>query len=262
MVAQWGIRVVPMRIRIDDRLDEETRVPRVALLDALRAHRAVSTEPPESAAIYWTYKQAVSDGADAIVSIHISSRQSKTYNHAIQAASHIDVPVHVVDSGTLGMSLGYAVTAAARVAAAGGNPQRVLTAQSRRLTGSVELFYVDTLEYLHRGGRIGGAAKLFGGALSLKPLLTIQNGEVAPFDKSLGRERALRKLITSAVSRAQGRGVDVAIGHIGAPDQAHALLDELKPRIPQAREVVVAEASSGIAVHLGPGALSITVSST
>ena len=115
------------------------------------------------------------------------------------------MPVHVVDSGTTGMSLGYAVLAAARVAGAGGGPRRVMDALARRLEGSAELIYVDTLEYLRKGGRIGAAAAFLGSALSLKPLLTMKGGQVAPLDRVLGTERALRRLVEQAVRKADGK---------------------------------------------------------
>ncbi|HVK23472.1 MAG TPA: DegV family protein [Actinokineospora sp.] len=260
LAAQWRLLVVPVQVGIDGHLDDEGRVPHSAVLDALRSGRAVSTEPPAAAALFWAYQQAAADGADAVVSIHVSARQSKTYEHALQAAAQSTIPVHVVDSGTSGMSLGYAAAAAARVAAAGGDPARILATLARRLDTSSELIYVDTLEYLRRGGRIGAAAKLIGGALSLKPLLTMRDGQVAPLEKVIGAARALRRLADTAVSRAEGRDVDVAVEHVGAPEQARALLDAIAPRIPRARAAIITEVSSALAIHLGPGALGITIS--
>jgi DegV family protein with EDD domain len=262
MAAQWRLTVIPVQIRIDGHVDLETRVPRKMLIDALRAGRDVSTEPPDPAALFWAYQAAAADGCDAIVSVHISSRQSQTYAHAKQAAERASIPVHVIDSRTTGMSLGYAATTAARVAAAGGDPARIIDALTRKLADCSELLYVDTLEYLRRGGRIGATASLIGTALSLKPLLAMKDGEVAPLEKVLGASRAVRKLVDTAVRRIDGRPVDLAVGHVGAPEQAQALLDTLLPRVPQARQCVIIEASSALAVHLGPGALNISISPT
>ncbi|WP_054055959.1 DegV family protein [Alloactinosynnema sp. L-07] len=260
LAAQWRLRVVPVQVSIDGHLDDEGRIPHAAVLDALRAGRAVSTEPPAAAAFFWAYQQAAADGADAVVSLHISARQSKTYEHALEAARQSTIPVHVLDSGTSGMSMGYAAAAAARVAAAGGDPERVMATLAKRLDDSSELIYVDTLEYLRKGGRIGAAAKLIGSALSLKPLLTMREGQIAPLDKVLGANRALRRLADTAVRRADGREVDVAVEHVGAPDQAKMLLDEITPRIPRTRVAIITEVSSALAIHLGPGALGITIS--
>jgi DegV family protein with EDD domain len=260
LAAQWGITVVPTQIRIGQYTRAEHTVPTEVLVRALEGDMDVATAPPDPAGFAWAYEQQAARGADEIVSVHISSRQSETYGIARTAAARSPVPVHVVDSGTTGMSLGYAVLAAARVAGAGGGARRVMEALTRRIEGSSELIYVDTLEYLRKGGRIGAAAALIGSALSLKPLLTMRNGQVAPLDRVLGTERAMRKLVERAVGKVDGRQVDIAIEHFGALDQARRLAERLRPRVPGAREITFTEVSSTIGVHLGPGAVGITVS--
>lgn len=262
LAAQWGITVVPTQIRIGDYVRSEHNVPKEILVRALEGNMDVSTSAPDPEGFRWAYRDLEARGADEIVSVHISSRQSKTYEIARQAAAQSPVPVHVIDSGTTGMSLGYAVLAAARVAGAGGGPRRVLDALAKRLEGSAELIYVDTLEYLRKGGRIGAAAAMLGSALSLKPLLTMINGQVAPLAKSLGTERALRKLVDTAVEKANGRSVDIAIEHFGAEDRAGRLASRVQARLPGAREITFTEVSSTIGVHVGPGAVGITVSPT
>jgi len=152
------------------------------------------------------------------------------------------------------------VLAAARTAGAGGSAQRVMGTLAKRLEHSSELIYVDTLEYLRRGGRIGATSAALGSALSLKPLLTMVNGQVAPLERVLGTERALRRLVDAAVRKANGRQVDVAIEHFGAVARGTKVLDRLKQRLPEAREVTFTEVSSAIGVHVGPGAVGITIS--
>ncbi|GAB3431559.1 DegV family protein [Actinophytocola sediminis] len=261
LAAQWGITVVPTQIRIGKQLRAEPAVPKDLLVKALEKDLDVSTAPPDPAGFIWAYEHAART-ADEVVSVHISSRQSETYEVARRAAERSRIPVHVIDSGTAGMSLGYAVLAAARTAGAGGGAQRVINTLAKRLEHSVELMYVDTLEYLRRGGRIGGAAAMLGSALSLKPLLTMVNGQVAPMDRVLGAERALRKLVDTAVRRAQGRPVDVAIEHFGALARANRVLSRLRPRLSDTREVTITEVSSTIGVHVGPGAVGISISPT
>ncbi len=262
LAAQWGITVVPTQIRIGQHVRAEHNVPKDVLVRALEEDMDVTTSAPDPAGFLWAYEDLAARGADEVVSVHISSRQSKTYEVARQAAAQSRVPVHVVDSGTTGMSMGYAVLAAARVAGAGGGPRRVMDMLARRLEGSSELIYVDTLEYLRKGGRIGAAAALLGSALSLKPLLTMINGQVAPLERVLGTERALRKLVETAVRKANGQVVDVAIEHFGAPARASKVAARLKTRLPDAREVTFTEVSSTIGVHVGPGAVGISISPT
>ncbi|RZS39035.1 DegV family protein with EDD domain [Herbihabitans rhizosphaerae] len=260
LAQQWGVGVVPIQIRLGDWSDAETRVPKEGLLNALRNGAAVTTSPPDPGAFFWAYQDAAAHGADTIISAHISARQSETFAHAKEAAAQTQIPVHVVDSKTSGMSLGYAVLAAARVAGAGGHVGRVMETLTRRLAGSSEMIYVDTLEYLRRGGRIGAAAKFLGTALSMKPLLTMKEGEVAPLERVLGTDRAVRKLLEHAVRTAGDRQVDLAVEHFGAPRRAHVVLEDLKGRVPNLSEVTVTEVSAALAIHLGPGALGVTIS--
>ncbi len=262
LAAQWGITVVPTQIRIGQHVRSEHNVPTEVLVRALEDNMDVTTSAPDPAGFLWAYQDLAARGADEVVSVHISSRQSETYEIARRAAAQSHVPVHVVDSGTTGMSLGFAVVAAARVAGAGGGPRRVMDALAKRLEGSAELIYVDTLEYLRKGGRIGAATAMLGSALSLKPLLTMINGQVAPLERVLGTERALRRLVDAAVRRANGKVVDIAIEHFGADERAGRLATRLRSRLPEVREITFTEVSSTIGVHLGPGAVGISVSPT
>lgn len=260
VARQWGIGIVQMQIRIGQTVDVESRVPKPRLIDALRAEQAVTTSPPDPAAFFWAYQEAAASGADSVLSVHISSRQSLTVQAAQEAAKQATIPVQVADSGTTGMSLGYAVLAAARVAGAGGTIRRVVDTLRKRLAGSAELIYVDTLEYLRRGGRIGPAAALLGGALSVKPLLIMEQGQITPLARAMGTERGLRKLVDTAVAKAGGRSVDVAVEHFGAPERAEALLAQLLPRLTQPHETTLTDVSSSIGVHVGPGALGVSIS--
>ncbi len=260
LATQWGITVVPTRIHIGDHVRAEHTVPKDMLVKALEKNLDVQTSAPDPGGFAWAYRDMAARGADEVISVHISSRQSETFEVARRAAEQARIPVHVVDSGTAGMSLGYAVLAAARVAGAGGGARRVMNMLAKRLEHSAELIYVDTLEYLRKGGRIGAASALLGSALSLKPLLTMVNGQVAPLERVLGADRALRRLVEAAVRKADGRQVDVAIEHFGAPARANKVLSRLRQHLPGAREVTFTEVSSAIGVHVGPGAVGISIS--
>jgi DegV family protein with EDD domain len=262
LATQWGITVVPLQIQIGEHLRAEPSVPRDMLIRALGENIEVATAPPDPAGFAWAYQDLANRGADEVVSVHISGQQSETAEVARQAAEKSPVPVHVVDSGTAGMSLGYAVLAAARVAGAGGGARRVMDCLARRLESASELIYVDTLEYLRKGGRIGAATALLGSTLSLKPLLTILNGQVAPLERVLGAERALRRLVDAAVRKAGDHQVDVAVEHFGAKARADRVFARLRQRIPKTRELTFLEVSATIGIHVGPGAVGITISPT
>ena len=161
------------------------------------------------------YEAAARDGAKEIVSVHLSGDMSGTFESAQLAARQSPVPVVTVDSRQVGVATGYAALAAADVVDAGGTAEEAADAARARADASSSLFYVDTLEYLRRGGRIGAAAALFGGALAVKPLLTIEDGVVASLERVRTSGRALARLEELAVRggrRPPGRRVRGAPG--------------------------------------------------
>jgi DegV family protein with EDD domain len=260
LVQQWGIKVIQLQLQVDDRIDDERRFDRGELVASLRANRQVATAPPDPGAFFWAYQDAASAGASAVVSVHLSGRMSATVHAARQAADQVRIPVYTLDSGTVGMSLGFAVLSAARAAAAGAQVNRVIEAAERRFTSASELIYVDTLEYLRRGGRIGAASAMLGTALSIKPLLTVTGGEVAPLSRVPGAKRAMNKLVDLAAQRAGARPSEVAVSCFRPTDRELAIVGQLRERIPNLRELSIVEASVVVGSHVGPGALSITVS--
>jgi DegV family protein with EDD domain len=260
LVQQWGIKVVQLQLLVDDQINDENRYDRGQLAASMRAGRRVATAPPDPGAFFWAYQDAASSGASAVVSLHISERMSATARAAREAAQHVRIPVHILDSGTTGMSLGFAVLSAARAAAAGAQVERVVEAAERRFYHNTELLYVDTLEYLRRGGRIGAAAHLIGNAFSIKPLLTVRNGEVAPLSRVAGSKRALARLIELSAARAGSRPVELAVSCFQQDGSEAQLAEQLTARLPNARGLMIVETSTIIGAHVGPGALSITVS--
>ncbi|MFI9010269.1 DegV family protein [Actinosynnema sp. NPDC053489] len=260
LTEQLGVTVAQLQVRIGDRVEDEARVPVPELVDALRGQRDVATAPPDPGAFFWSYADAAASGAEAVVSLHVSTDLSRTAEAAREAATQVRVPVHVVDTRTCGMSLGYAVVSAATAAAAGADANRVVSAARHTLERSSELLYVDTLEYLRRGGRIGRAAAVVGSALSMKPLLTVTGGRIAPLDRVLGAERALRRLVDLAVKRAGRERVDIAVEHFDAAERAASVLEQLRARLPDVRRFLVTPVSSAVGAHVGPGALGVTVS--
>ncbi|WP_033291971.1 DegV family protein [Amycolatopsis jejuensis] len=258
LAAQWGIGVVQVQLHVGGHTDDEHRFDRGELIQTMRSGTSVTTSPPDPGAFFWTYQDAAASGASAIVSLHISGRLSQTVEAAREAAQQVRIPVHILDSGTASMSLGYAAVSAARVAGAGGKLGRVLDAAERRVRSATELIYVDTLEYLRRSGRIGAAQSMLGSAFSIKPLLTVRNGQVSPLARVPGTKRAMNRLVDLAVKAAGDQRVDLAVTRFGSDE--NEVVRRLKERIPGAEEIMVGDASTVIGAHVGPGALSITVS--
>jgi DegV family protein with EDD domain len=230
---------------------------------ALREWTPVSSSRPTPAAMLEVYEKVAAAGADEIVSIHVSSELSGTYESAQLAAKEAPVPVTTVDSRQVGMATGFGVLAAAEVLASGGSAADAAERARRRTTGSTSLFYVDTLEYLRRGGRIGAAAALLGSALAVKPLLTLDDGRVGMLEKVRTAGRALGRLEELAVAAAGSGQVDVAVAHLANPERAELLASNLRERLATnlgPREVVVGEVGAVIGAHVGPGMVAVVVS--
>lgn len=264
VVAERGIVVVPLQVVIGaDVLDEgsEGATPEM-VAEALREFRPVSTSRPSPSVMLEVYEQAAREGATGVVSIHLSGDMSGTFESAQLAAREASIPVTAVDTRQVGIASGYAVLAATDVLDRGGSADEAAAAARARAAGSTSLFYVDTLEYLRRGGRIGAAAALFGGALAVKPLLTIEDGVVATREKVRTATRALSRLEELAVQAADDQQVDVCVAHLASPDRAGQLTERLAERLADnlsGREVWCGELGAVLGAHVGPGMLAVCV---
>jgi DegV family protein with EDD domain len=263
LVEQHGIGVVPLKVVIGDQaFDEGTEAGPETVADALRNWRPVSTSRPNPRAFGEAYAAAARAGAEGVVSVHLCAEMSGTNASALVAAKDAPVPVRVVDSRSLGMGLGFAVLAAAAAAEAGGGLEDVATAAEKQAAVVSAFFYVDTLEHLRRGGRIGAAQTLLGSALAVKPLLHLVDGRIQPLEKVRTSARAISRLEEIAVDRAGAAEVDVAVHHLASPARAAALAEHLRMRVPQLRELYVSEVGAVVGAHAGPGMLAVVVAPT
>lgn len=259
-----GIVVVPLQVVIGaDAFDEgspEATPERVAA--ALREFRPVSTSRPSPAALSELYARLATGGATQILSVHLSGDMSGTFESAQLAARDARVKVVCVDSRQVGVATGYAALAAADVVAMGGSVEAAAGAARARADACSSYFYVDTLEYLRRGGRIGAAAALLGGALAVKPLLTIDEGTVSSLEKVRTSSKALARLAELAVSAAAERQVDVCVAHLASPERAEALAEQLGERLADnldGRAVWCSEVGAVLGAHVGPGMIAVCV---
>lgn len=255
-----NIAMVQMELTVGDHVNDESRIAKAEVAQALEQKQTVETAPPPPPAFYWNYMDAVSDGAEAIISVHISSTLSETSEAARIAAAEIKVPVYVVDSRMIGLGLGYPVIAAAEAAGAGVPAQGVLGVLDRQLRATTQMLYVDTLEYLQRSGRVSLAQAKIGKALSIKPLLILSDGTPQPLARGFGQGRTISRAVSVASKRAGSAQVDVGVEHFHAPERAKDLVNQLRRAIPNVRRVLVGECSAAIGAHIGPGAVGITVS--
>jgi DegV family protein with EDD domain len=260
-MERHGITSVPLTVVLGDRAFEEgTEISARSLAEALQKRRSVTTSRPSPQLFAETYRRVAGAGAEEIVSLHLSSEFSGTYDAAVLAAREAPVPVRVVDTGMVAMALGFCALAAAETAEAGGTVDDAVTAAEKRAAGTSAFFYVDTLDYLRRGGRIGAAQALFGSALAVKPLLRLNDGRIDLLEKVRTASRAIARLEEIVADRAAGAQVDIAVHHLAAPERASALAERLRTRVPGLEDLHVSEVGAVIGAHTGPGLLGAVVS--
>jgi DegV family protein with EDD domain len=260
-----GVTVVPLQVVVgaqvyDDGVDPAASPETIAA--ALREWTPVSTSRPSPAAFLEVYEKAAADGAEAVLSLHLSGEMSGTFESAQLAARDAPIPVHAVDTRQLGVAVGLAVLTAAEVLDAGGSVEEAAAAARSRSRATTSLFYVDTLEYLRRGGRIGSAAALLGSALSVKPLLGLVDGRIETKEKVRTSARALNRLADLAVAAAGPEPVDVAVAHLAAEERAETLRQRLADALEdnlEGREVLLGEVGAVIGAHVGPGMVAVVV---
>lgn len=260
-----GVLVVPLIVTVsgrDGREGVDVRPEDVAR--ALGERRlAVTTSRPSPADFAQAYRSLLDAGATGVVSVHLSSRLSGTFDSAQLAAAEFGDRVHVVDTATAGAAVGFVALAADDLADAGAQTDEVRAGAAAAAQRTSTLFYVDTLEFLRRGGRISAASALFGTALSVKPILHVVNGEVVLREKVRTTGRALARLVDLALEAAGDSTVDLAVQHLGAPDRAKELQASLVERLAgRVRRSYLTEVGAAIAAHTGPGVIGVAIHRT
>jgi DegV family protein with EDD domain len=258
----YDLTVVPLTVVINGSSGlEGLEISPAEVARALNARRsAVSTSRPAPSQFVTAYRKLLDAGASGVVSVHLSAKLSGTYEAACLAAAEVGDQVTVVDSGTTAMGLGFAALAAATAASNGQNLSAVRDAARSHAASVSTLFYVDTLEFLRRGGRIGAASALVGTALSVKPILHVVDGAIVVREKVRTAGRALAKMVDLAVEASGDGEVDIAVHHLEAADRATALADALVVRLgDRLRDCYITEVGAVVAAHVGPGVAGVVV---
>jgi DegV family protein with EDD domain len=264
LIASHRIAVVPLHVVLGGQeYSEGVDFTTTELAAALRKFTTVSTSRPSPQAFLDAYEAAAALGAESVVSVHISSDMSGTVGSAMLAASQSPIPVEVVDSRSVGMAMGYAALSAAVAAQQGQDAKTVAAIASARARAATVIFYVDNLEHLRRGGRIGAASALLGSALAIKPLLALSDGHISPIEKVRTAARALSRLedlALRAVEAAGESGVDIAVHHLDSQTRASDLVNRLRTRVPPSTTVILVELGAVVGAHVGPGTIAVAVS--
>lgn len=251
--------VVPLQVVVDGVAHREgVDLTTATLVEALRRGAPVSTSQPGPEAFAEVYADLAARGAREIVSVHLSGALSGTVTSALLAAASAEVPVHVVDSRTVAMGLGFAVLAAARAT----DPAEAVRAARRSAASSEVAFAVDSLDHLRRGGRLSPVAAAVGTVLGLRPLLGVRDGGLEVVEKVRTATRLRERVVERAVEEVRRRGrCDVAVHHLGRPEAAEDVASRLRAAIGDGLgSLHVCEVSAVLGAHVGPGVLATVVS--
>lgn len=262
LLKSYDVKIVPLQLiwgeqTFRDNVDITPaefyeRLPRV------KAHP--TTSQPSPAAFKEIYDRLIAEGFD-ILSVHISSKLSGTIDSATQAKQMLPgTAIEVVDSLSTSMSLGFPVLAAARAAAQGASLAecKIIAEQGCKNTGV--LFAVNTLEFLHKGGRIGGAQAFLGTALNLKPILEVRDGRIEAVERVRTMNKAVDRLLELASERiGSRRPVSLAVLHAASPEAAETLLVRARSLfgVSDVSEAIISPVSPVLGVHVGPGTLGV-----
>ncbi|MGQ0825156.1 MAG: DegV family protein [Actinomycetota bacterium] len=246
-----GIEVVPLTIRFAEQefVDRKELSIQDFWTKLEQSSVLPETAAPSVGAFEEAFRRLVDGGADGIVCINLSAKMSATMQSAQVAAKAIDglCPIAVVDSQSASMGIGNLALHAARRASEGADVATIVAEVEDRRDRQHVLAALDTLEYLRKGGRIGGAQAMLGSMLSIKPIITVLDGAVEQGGKVRTRSKALRFLIDHVPP---GRVEMISILHANAPD-IDEFAELLRPNVSEA-EIVVGRIGPVIGVHTGP----------
>ena len=261
-VQQFDIKVIAQVLIWDDEtMLDGVDIQPTAFYERLRDSKTMPTTSQATIGAFIEVFKPLVEAGQPILAILVSDKLSGTIQSAEQAKAEFpDAKIVIVDSEATAMALGFQVLAAARGASDGKSFEEVaeIARQAKRQTGV--LLVVDTLEFLHRGGRIGGASRLIGTALSMKPVLELQDGVLDVVERVRTRSKAQARLLDILEERINGRpNLRLAVLHADAEQQARDLLEIAAKRL-NPMETVFSEVSPVVGTHVGPGTLGLCYS--
>lgn len=260
---ELGIEMVPLKIHFGD----ETYLDAVTLQSEQFYEKLSSsavlptTSQPSPIEFLDTYKKVIEDPEAEVISIHLSSALSGTYQSAVLAKSMLEdqAKITIVDSKSASYGIGALVVAAARAAREGKNAEEILELIHSLRANFHIYFLVDTLEYLQKGGRIGKASALFGSLLNIKPILSIdEEGEVVAVDKVRGQKKAMARIVELLQKDFAGKAIHLQVAHSNALEAARGLRELLEQHF-EVKSVEYITLGPVIGTHAGPGTVAAFV---
>lgn len=256
-----GIRMIPLSVIFGDETyrEEIDMTADEFFVKIKQSPKLPTTSQPSVGEFVDLFTAIREEGYEAVISIHLSSGISGTYQGAVTAGTMVEgLRVYAYDSEISCMAQGFYAIEAAEMAKAGKMPEEILARLDEMKRTLRAYFMVDDLSHLQRGGRLTGAQAFIGGLLQIKPLLRFENKVIVPFEKIRTRKKAVQR-IEELFDEDADKGVPLkaAIIHANQPDEASRWRDELAARYPHV-EFSISYFGPVIATHVGEGALGLT----
>lgn len=260
LINQYNLNIVPLNVIWEGiTYKEGIDITTSEFYQRLKTAKELPTTSQPSAGQFHEVYSELAKTHEGIVGVFLSEDLSGTLDSARTAAGMMkDFPIEIVDSRVISLALGFLVLAAARAAQQNLGINDVAES-ARRLVGTTRfIFVVETLEYLHRGGRIGGAQRLLGSVLSMKPLLQLQEGKVMPLESVRSKRKAVNRMLAIAAEDLKNKN-DIRLGviHAAAKDEADQIQKEATELLNPV-EVIQNELSPVIGTHVGPGTVGLS----
>lgn len=256
---QYGIHMIPLNLHWgEESLLDGVEITTDEFYRRLAEADAVPTTSQPSAGRFLELFERVAEEADSIVGVFISSDLSGTFASANAAREMMaDYPIEIVDSRSASLGLGLIAVAAARAVEEGKGFRQAAAAARTLAQHTRVLFVVDTLEYLHKGGRIGGAKRFLGSVLSIKPILHLVDGEIEPLGSVRTKRKAVDRMLTVVRDETAGAGpLHMAVISAAAPEEGDALCARVRREFDPA-SLIQGELSPVVGAHTGPGTVGI-----
>ncbi|MEW6651571.1 MAG: DegV family protein [Chloroflexota bacterium] len=255
---QYGLHVVPVYVNFGDRTYEAgVNLDANEFYRLLRASKNLPTTAQPTAQDFINLFTNLAKEVDEIITIVISHHMSATIQSVEMAMEQFTtVPVHLVDSESVSLGLGMMAIAVTRAAAEGQEAQQIIQLAERIKRSMNVIFTVETLEYLHKGGRIGGATAFLGSALSIKPILHVKDGRIEPLERQRTRKKAVGRLYELVEENAGSEEIHAAVLYCDIPDEAREFAEQISTRFDCA-ELYMLDAGPVIGTHAGPGTLGV-----
>ena len=260
-VDKYDIKIVSLNVVMNGESRREVDMDNESFYEEMNKSSEIpKSSQPIPGEMLNLFKDIVANG-DSILGIFLSSKMSGVYSNANMIKNMVleeypQANIEILDSKTNCMQMGFAVLEAAKAAKDGKSMEEVVNLSKHVIDNSRFLFTPETLEYLKKGGRIGGASALFGNLLQIKPILTVVDGETSVFKKVRTRKKAIDELVKSVLDEINEKGLgDVIVHHINCEEEGRKLANDLESKLD--KKIEVQPIGPVIGLHVGPGSIGI-----